>query len=40
VDALMGGDNSPADLRRRVELAAELRDEILALVGDAYSPRF
>jgi hypothetical protein len=40
VDALMGGDNSPADLRRRVDLAATLRDDVLALVGDAYAPRF
>jgi hypothetical protein len=40
VDALMGGDNSPTDLRRRVELAIELREEILALVGDTYTPRY
>jgi predicted nucleotidyltransferase len=40
VDALMGGDNSPADLRRRVELAAKLREEVLTLVGDSYTPRF
>jgi hypothetical protein len=40
VDALMGGDNSPSDLQRRVDLAAQLREEVLALVGDTYTPRF
>ena len=39
VDALMGGDNSPEDLRRRVDLAKELREELLCLVGDLYTPR-
>ena len=39
VDALMGGDNSPADLRRRVEAAKALHAEVLALAGDLYADR-
>jgi hypothetical protein len=40
IDALMGGDNSPADLRRRVDGARSLHQEMLALAGDLYTPRF
>lgn len=40
VDGVMGGDNSPANLADRVARLEALRDELLALVGDAYTPRF
>ena len=40
VDAIMGGDNSPADLADRVARAVALREEVLTLVGDTYTPRF
>jgi hypothetical protein len=39
VDALMGGDNSPGDLRRRIDAAQQLHAEMMALTGDLYTDR-
>jgi hypothetical protein len=39
IDAIMGGDNSPVDLWRRIEAAKELHAEMMALAGDLYSDR-
>jgi len=39
VDALMNGDGSPADLRRRLDAAQALHAEMLALAGDLYTDR-
>jgi hypothetical protein len=40
IDAIAGGELSPANLRRRVDAAHALREEILALAGDLYTPRY
>jgi hypothetical protein len=39
IDAIMGGDNSPADLWRRIEAAKALHAEMMALTGDLYTDR-
>jgi hypothetical protein len=39
IDTLMRGDNSPADLWRRVEEARSLHAELMALAGDLYTDR-
>jgi hypothetical protein len=40
IDAICGGEASPAGLRRRVDAATVLREELLALAGDLYTARF
>lgn len=39
IDAIMGGDNSPADLWRRIEAVKMLHAELMALAGDLYTDR-
>jgi len=39
IDALMGGDNSPADLRARIVAATALYEELFALAEDLYTDR-
>jgi len=40
IDRIASGESSPAGLRRRVEAARALREEMLALAGDLYTPRW
>jgi hypothetical protein len=39
VDAICGGPLTPADLRRRIDEALALHDEMMALAGDLYTER-
>jgi hypothetical protein len=39
IDAIMRGDNSPADLWRRIEAAKALHAELMTLAGDLYADR-
>jgi hypothetical protein len=39
IDAIAGGPLSPADLRRRLDEARAVLDELLVLAGDLYTPR-
>jgi hypothetical protein len=39
IDALIGGDNSRADLRERIDAATALYDELFALAWDLYRDR-
>jgi hypothetical protein len=40
VDAMMGGGIDEPELERRIGIAIELRDDVMALAGDIYTPRY